>query len=147
MSRQPSKASAGRITNPLVAETFAAYPMRLRKSLLTLRKLILTTAAQTPEVGRLEETLKWNEPAYLTTETRSGSTIRINRKPKSDAKYAMYFNCNTTLVDTFRTLYPKTFRYYGNREIEFDVEDKLPIKELKLCIAMALTYHLKKKPS
>ena len=135
------------IRNPAVAAVFAAYPVKLRQRLLALRQLILDTSVETPGVGSLEETLKWNEPAYLTSESKSGSTIRINRKPKSDTKYAMYFNCNTTLVDTFRTLYPQTFRYFGNREIEFDVDDKLAVKELKLCVAMALTYHFKRKGS
>ena len=134
-----------RIGNPSVAAVFANCPPELRHRLLSLRELILETARETPGVGRLEETLRWNEPAYLTSETNSGSTIRINRKPDSDTNYSMYFNCKTNLVDTFRTLFPKTFRYRGNREIEFDVDDRIPTKELKLCVAMALTYHLKKR--
>jgi hypothetical protein len=128
-----------------VAAVFARCPAKLRRKLLFLRALILRTAKTTPGVGELEETLKWNEPAYLTSQTKSGTTIRINGKPNSESKYAMYFNCNTNLVDTFRTLFPKTFRYRGDREIEFDVADKLPIEELKICIAMALTYHSTKR--
>ena len=46
--------------------------------LLQLRELIMKTAAATPEVGRLEETLKWGEPAYLTRQTGAGSTIRMD---------------------------------------------------------------------
>jgi len=134
-----------RIANPAVANVFAAYPPRLRGKLVALRTLILDTAATTPGVGKLEETLKWNEPAYLTRESGSGSTIRIDRKHGSDSKYSMYFNCNTTLVDSFRGLFPRTFRSHGDREIEFDVADDVPLKELKICIAMALTYHCKKK--
>lgn len=141
------KRKSTRIANAAVKEVFSGYPSVLRERLLALRQLILDTAAQTPDVGPLEETLKWNEPAYLTSASKSGSTIRINRKSGSDTKYAIYFNCNTNLVDTFRTLFPKTFRYHGDREIEFDVAQKLPMRELKTCIAMALTYHLKKKHS
>jgi hypothetical protein len=137
--------NATRIADSKVAAVFASYPPTVRKRLLELRQLILDTAADTPDVGALEETLKWNEPAYLTTESKSGSTIRINRKPGSESKYAMYFNCNTNLVDSFRGLFPKTFRYQGDRAIEFDVTDKVPVAELKLCVSMALTYHRKKK--
>jgi hypothetical protein len=79
------------------------------------------------------------------TESKSGSTIRINRKPGSDTHYAMYFNCNTNLVDSFCGLFPTTSRYRGDRAIEFDPSDKLPVKDLKICISMALTYHRKKK--
>jgi Domain of unknown function (DU1801) len=123
---------------------FAQYPDKIRQRLLSLRGLILKTANESPGVGKLEETLKWNEPAYLTTESKSGSTIRIHRKPGSDSKYAMYFNCKTNLIDSFRTLFPSTFRYQGDRAIEFDVAEKVPVGELKICIAMALTYHRKK---
>jgi len=134
-----------KFADPAVAKVFARCPSKLRQQLLLLRGLILGCAAATPGVGRLEETLKWNEPAYLTTESKSGSTIRINRKPGSDTHYAMYFNCNTKLVDSFRGLFPTTFRYQGDRAIEFDLSDRLPVKELKICISMALTYHRNKK--
>jgi hypothetical protein len=36
----------------------------------------------TPGVGALHETLKWGQPAYLTPETRSGTTLRLG-VPKS----------------------------------------------------------------
>ncbi len=33
----------------------------------------------------------------------------------------------------------------GNRSIIFNEDDEIPLKELKECIALALTYHLNKK--
>ena len=127
-----------------VADVFAAYPARLRKRLLFLRQLILDVAADTEGVGPLQETLKWGEPAYLTAASRSGSTIRIDRCKRAEQQYAVYFNCQTTLVDTFRTLFPDTFKFEGNRSIVLDEADSVPVAELKLCIAMALTYHRRK---
>ena len=38
----------------------------IRARLLVLRELIFDTAEKTEGVGEIEETLKWNEPAYLT---------------------------------------------------------------------------------
>lgn len=73
-----------------------------------------------------EETLKWGEPAYLTSSTGSGSTIRINWKKKRPSEYAVYFNCQTTLVDTFRTLFPKDFKFEGNRVLVFSQTDTIP---------------------
>lgn len=137
--------AATRIDNPAVRAVFAGYSTQVRKRLLALRQLILDTAASTPGVGKIDETLKWSEPAYVTTESKSGSTIRINRTPGNDSKYSMYFNCNTTLVDSFRTLFPKELKYRGNREIEFHIDDKVPKKALQVCISMALTYHRDKK--
>jgi hypothetical protein len=58
----------------------------------------------------------------------------------------MYFNCQTTLVETFRTLFPKDFRFEGNRAIVFDELDEVPRDSLVFCIAAALTYHRVKSP-
>lgn len=55
----------------------------------------------------------------------------------------MYFNCQTTLVDTFRTLFPE-LRCEGNRAILFEVGEELPVDALSQCITLALTYHSRK---
>ncbi len=128
-------------TNPIVRRTFEAYPTPMRRKLMALRELIFVTAAKTDGVGELEETLKWNEPAYLTTQSGSGSTIRIDWKPKRPNEYAMYFNCQTTLVETFRTLFPNDFKFEGNRALVFQAADTVPKDALAFCIAAALTYH------
>jgi hypothetical protein len=137
------KTASTSLVNPAVQTVFDSYPPALHKKLLALRQLILDTAAATSGVGALEETLKWGEPAYVTTQSKSGSTVRIDRK-KNQHRYAIYFNCNTTLVDTFRSMFPDSFHFEGNRALVFDVGDVLPKKELSFCIAMALTYHQKK---
>lgn len=131
--------------NVAVAEVFAAYPPAVRKRLLALRKMIFAVASRTDGVGKLQETLKWGEPAYVTAESGSGSTIRINRCKSTESRYAIYFHCQTTLVETFRTLFPDTFKFEGNRSIVFDKNDRVPANELVLCIAMALTYHKQKQ--
>jgi hypothetical protein len=126
---------------PDVARVFRTYPAPIRRRLLRLRQLIFDTAASLG-VGRLEETLRWGEPAYVTT-TGSGSTIRINRRRQNPTQYAMYFHCRTSLVDTFRTAFPGTFTFEGNRAIAFDEGERVPVRELAVCIATALTYHRK----
>jgi Domain of unknown function (DU1801) len=130
------------ITHAGVQAVFDSYPPALRKKLWALRKLIIDTAAEIQEVGGVQETLKWGEPAFV-TQRKQGSTVRIDRKKDQD-RYAIYFNCNTTLVDSFRSLFPHTFTFDGNRALVFDINDTLPKKELAFCISMALTYHLKK---
>ena len=130
--------------NPEVAAAFQAYPKAMRVRLMFLRQLILDTALQTDGVGELQETLKWGEPAYLTPQTKSGSTIRIGRKKSAETQYAMFFHCQTNLVETFRSLFPNDFKYEGNRSIVFEQNDEIPVDALCYCIAMALTYHLKK---
>ena len=46
---------------------------------------------------------------------------------------------------TFRELFSEYFEFDGNRAIVFNEEDDVPIEQLSLCIAMALTYHLDTK--
>jgi len=133
------------ITNPQVAAVFNNYPEKMREKLMFMRQLIFGTAAATEGVGELEETLKWGEPSYLTPNTKSGSTVRIDWKQKNEEQYAMYFKCTTNLVETFREKYPTEFRYGGNRSIIFNEDDEIPVKELSDCIGLALTYHLRKK--
>jgi hypothetical protein len=127
-----------------VEAVFGAYPSPVRSKLLALRRLILDTADATEGVGTLEETLKWGQPSYLTIESKSGSTIRIDQVKAEAGRYAVYFHCQTNLVETFRELYPE-LRYGGNRSILLDAGEKLPEKALRHCIALALTYHARKR--
>jgi hypothetical protein len=131
--------------NPDVEAVFSSYPKPLQAKLLGLRRLIFDTARTTEGVGALEETLKWGQPSYLTPETKSGSTIRIDRVKSSADQYAVYFHCQTDLVETFRELYPTELSYEGNRSIILNAEDTIPEQALRHCVALALTYHLNKR--
>ena len=128
-----------------VAAVFDKYPAHVRPRMLQLRQLIFDTAAGLEEVGELKETLKWGEPSYLTPKTKSGSTIRMDWKPRAPDTYALYFNCQTTLVSTFRQMYTDQLKFEGNRSVVFDLENPLPEAAASHCIAMALTYHINKK--
>jgi Domain of unknown function (DU1801) len=129
------------IGNSAVAEVFRSYPPEIRRKVLALRKIIFEVANNTPGVGELEETLKWGEPAYMTAKSKSGSTIRLGWKKSDPAQYAIYFNCQTNLVESFRALFRSEFSFAGNRAIVFDVGDLIPKDALCVCIAAALTYH------
>ncbi len=131
-----------RIANAAVAAAFKTYPAPVRKRLLALRETIFDVAAKTPGVGALDETLKWGEPAYLTP-SGSGSTIRLGWKAAAPGDAALYFICTTGLVDRFRALYPRDFRFAGNRALLFGTNDEIPQKALRHCIALALTYKLR----
>jgi hypothetical protein len=120
---------------------FSGYPRPLRSKLLALRRLIFDTARATKGVGARQETLKWGQPSYLTPETKSGSTIRIDRDKSAPNRYAIYFHCRTDLVE----LYPTELSFDGNRSILLDAGEKLPESALPHCVALALTYHLNKR--
>jgi len=133
------------IENAEVAAVFEAYPKEIKPKLMFLRQLIFDVASRTDGVGELEETLKWGQASYLTTQTKSGSLVRIDQIKTQEGKYAMFFHCQTTLVDTFKEMYRGQFEFGGNRSIIFSTKDKVPVDELSQCILMALTYHLNKR--
>lgn len=129
-------------TEPSVHKVFEKYPVSARKKISYLRKLIIDTAKNTDEITSIEETLKWGEPSY---NTKKGSPIRIDWKEKKPQEYAMYFNCQSALVPTFKMVFGEKFNFEGNRAIIFQMNDPIPEKELKICIRAALLYHKVKK--
>ncbi len=152
--KKPAKESAGKSVarkpraafgDTAVDAVFSGYPKPIKARLLALRRLIFDTANVTKGVGALEETLKWGQPSYLTPETKSGSTIRIDQVKTEPGAYAVYFHCQTDLVETFRELYPTQMRYGGNRSILLNAKDAVPEAALRHCVALALTYHLRKR--
>ncbi len=126
--------------DPNVERVFAAFPKINRGGLLALRELIFDVAGRTQGVGEIQETLKWGQPAYLTPQTKSGSTIRLGI-PKQGG-FAIYIHCQTTIMSEFQAIFPEEFEYEGNRAIYFDPAQNLPLDSLKLLISRALTYHL-----
>ncbi len=127
-----------KFNNLEVKKVFSAYPDNISAKMLFLRQLVLETAAETDGAKSIEETLKWGEPSYI---TKHGSTVRMDWKKSKPEQYAMYFHCKTKLVDTFKELYRDKLKFEGNRAIVFNINDKIPVNELKHCISLSLTYH------
>lgn len=126
------------IKNSKVDKVFANYPDNVRDKMLFLRKLVIETAEETEGLKEIEETLKWGEPSFV---TKSGSTLRMDWKEKTPDQYAMYFQCTSRLVETFRLVFVNKFQFEGNRAIVFQLNQKIPSNELKKCIKASLTYH------
>lgn len=126
-----------------VAAVFAGFPAGARERLLSLRRVIHETAGALAAVGPLTETLKWGEPAYLTEASKSGSTIRLGWKRSAPDQVALYFNCNTTLVEGFRMQFADELAFEGNRAVLIAIAGPFPEKALASCVAAALTYHRK----
>ena len=125
--------------NPSVQQVFDEYPATARRRLLELRTQIYALAGEVPGIGALTETLKWGEPAYLTRDSRSGSTIRIAWKPVRPDHYSVFLHCQTTLIEDCRTLFPE-LPCIGNREIRLSCVEPVPLA-LRECLLLALTYH------
>lgn len=125
-------------TKPEVNQVFARYPDSVRDKMLFLRELVIDTAQEIDDLNELEETLKWGEPSFV---TKHGSTLRMDWKRKTPDQYAMYFQCTSRLVETFRIVFEHQFLFEANRAIVFPIKQKVPVLELKECIKATLTYH------
>ncbi|WP_230981501.1 DUF1801 domain-containing protein [Echinicola salinicaeni] len=126
------------ITKPEVAAVFAEYPDFVRHKMQDLRELVIKTAKEIEGIDELEETLRWGEPSYI---CKKGSTLRMDWKAKSPDQYAMYFKCTSRLVETFKLVFEDKFQFEGKRAIVFQLDQKIPEKELQACIRAALSYH------
>jgi len=124
-----------------VKEKFESYPYNIILKLYKIRELIFDVASKEETILKIEETLKWNEPSYI---TKNGSTLRIDWKKSNPNQYSMYFNCKTTLISTFRELFSDKLTFVNNREIVFNVENDIDEEILKYCILLSLTYHDRK---
>lgn len=127
---------------PEVAAAFAAFPAPVRRGCLALRDLVFDVAADTPEAGRISEELRWGQPAYLTPDTRAGSTIRIGRAGAKS--YALFVHCQTTLIADFREIAPH-LRFEGNRAVVFDAAAPPDDRALAQLMRAALTWHIRKR--
>jgi hypothetical protein len=124
--------------DPRVETVFANYPDFVQDKMRYLRELVIETAEEMGDLVVLEETLKWGEPSFV---TKNGSTLRMDWKEKTPDQYAMYFQCTSRLVDTFRLVFDHKFHYEGKRAIVFQLNQKIPKLELKECIKASLRYH------
>jgi hypothetical protein len=127
--------------SPDIAAAFRTMPAPARDGCLGLRSLIFDVALATPGVGRVAEELRWGQPAYLTPDTKSGSTLRLGT-PKSGG-YALFVNCRTTLIADFQTIAGPGWRYEGTRAVLFRDGEEPDREALRLLIRAALTYHLR----
>ena len=116
-----------------------------RKLALRFRELVFITAANTPGTGKIEETLRWQQPSYITAETGSGSTIRIDGVKGSQSAVAIFFHCQSGLVANFRDLYGEKFTYGGLRCLVFEKDKEVDETALRHCLALALTHHSRKR--
>lgn len=108
-----------------------------------LKALICKVAADTPEIGPLKESVKWGEQSFTPVKSNVGSSVRI--QPRADGAAALMFICHTNLVEEFRGLYPDALKYEGNRAIVLSGEDEPARGALSHCIALALTYKLRRR--
>lgn len=123
-----------------IVQAIKNYPQPAQESLSQLHALVLETAEQ-EGLGPVQQTLKWGEPSFV---INGGSTIRMDWKPSRPEQVALFFHCQSKLVDTFKELYADYFSFEGNRAIWFIIGQPLPREPLKHCLFLAMSYHSRK---
>lgn len=137
------KTTIRNFANQAVADAYAAMPERVRQRLIETRELIFEIAASDKQIGAITETLKWNEPAYLTDETGSGTTVRLNRVGDND-EFGVYVHCQTNIVESFKKKAGKGLKFDKTRALILSAKKNLPRKQLTEYLRMALLYHARK---
>ncbi len=124
---------------PAIGQAMARYQPAARQGVLALRSLIFDVAQGLPDIGSVQEALRWGQPAYLTSR-RAGSTLRLG--PHRDANFAIFAHCQTRIISTYVQAFPGWDRIDGNRAVLFDDIAQIEPERLTFLIRNALTYHL-----
>lgn len=123
---------------PEVEHVFRSYPDEVATRLFRVRQLIYAVAKDAA-LGPVAESVKWGQASFVTSK---GSPVRLGWSSQQPGQYSILFHCQSSLVDTFRQLFPDKLSFAGNRAIVLRVEDRdIPIEELRRCIELALNYH------
>ena len=124
-----------------VEQAFDLEDAEARSGLMALRVLIFDIAAEIPAVGRVEEALRWGQPAYLTPDSKSGSTIRLG-VPKA-ARFGLFVQCQSRLIPEYIATFPAWDRVEGTRAVLFDHPREVEPLRHGWLIKRALTYHIR----
>ena len=128
----------------IIDKKLIGLPRLLQEKLLRLRELIYEVAKENPVIGPLEESLKWGQVSYSPQKVNIGTAIRIDVYPYKKDYYAMFFHCQTSLIQHFKYLFPQ-LSYEGKRAILLSCHEALPEKIIKQVILHTLTYKLRKR--
>lgn len=121
-----------------IAAAFDLPDARARAGLLALRDLILETAKTLPDIGPVEEALRWGQPSYI---SREGTPLRLG-VPKS-ARFGLFVHCQSRVIPNYLERYPAWDRIEGTRAVLFDRPDQIEPLRHGWLIRHALTYKVK----
>jgi len=121
-----------------VLQAFGDYPKEKQATLLAVRELIFAVQKSDPEIGQIQEALRWGELSFLTESPKTGSMIRLALTKSGQP--AMFFHCGTTLVETFRAQYSHIFDFESNRAVVLHMPVEKTVAEISRCIKQALRY-------
>ncbi|WP_299148508.1 hypothetical protein [uncultured Tateyamaria sp.] len=122
----------------------AGWPDTAQHHFGAMRALFLDVAAQA-DIGPLEESLKWGQPAWRPRKPRTGSTLRLDWSRAAPDRLMAYVDCKTDLADQMAARFPCAFHNDGRRSLGFDLDTDLPTDAVRQLAHLTFTYHLTKR--
>ncbi len=123
--------------------THWAVPAQLR--LQSLRTLF-HDVAEAAEIGPLDESLKWGQPAWRPRRPRTGSTLRLNWSPDDPDHITAFVDCKTDLAAQMQLRFPDLPGNDGRRALRFDLTSTNSDALWQLAF-LTFTYHRVKQSS
>lgn len=123
-------------------QTISGWPAQAQVRFGEIRALI-RDVAQTLDVGPIEESLKWRQPAWRPTRPRTGSTLRLNWDSGAPQSIALFVDCKTTLASEMFAAYPYDFAYESNRALRLALDATLPHEAIRFLAERTFSYHRK----
>lgn len=110
-------------------------------------RAVFVNVAQEANVGPLDESLKWGQPAWRPRAPRMGSTLRMDWNEDVPGQLALFVDCKTDLAARMRDLYPDLPGNDGQRRIVIDLDAPLPEQAIAHLAEMTFGYHRAKRQS
>jgi hypothetical protein len=126
-------------SSPLTTAT-NAWPAQAQQAFEACQSLFHRIATQA-DVGPLDESLKWGQPAWRPRKPRTGSTLRLHWSEKTPTELSVYVDCKTDLAARMQTLYPDLLANDGRRRIVLNLNAPLPETALSHLAEMTFCYH------
>lgn len=126
-----------------IADTLSTFPEHVQQEMQAIRDRIFALSEEDPNIGEIEEALKWGEISFLTVRPKSGTTVRLGYRPAKD-KLAVFVNCQTSLIADFKEEFSDAFEYEKNRALLFTPKDQSNAHLLEEFLNRALKYHKNK---
>ena len=126
-----------------VQTRIAQWPPAAQQAFETLRGICHNTATH-HQLGPLEESLKWGQPAWRPVKPNTGSTLRVMWEETTPDLLNLYVGCKTDLAARMREIYPDLPQNDDRRHIALRLSDPLPVEALSHLASMTLAYHQSK---
>ncbi len=118
--------------DPTIEERFN----RFENSIFALKmRDYLFSLAENLELNSIEESLKWNQPSYL---SKNGTAVRIAEQA---GRMGYFVSCQTSIIETLKESYPDA-DYDKTRGLLIDADSPIPEVASSL-IHAALQYKIK----